>query len=160
MADKNERKEVNQQLSHLKKQYASILTEKKNRCDHKDAKGAIIDPLSKCTHIKNRDGWSQNAVVCQECGEIMELESVTPDEQRAIIRAIRNMVNLYKIMGDTTEEDFEKLVSILQFTDEMEAAFFPSYNEMVKRKSKGGKKPNSGNHRQARFGVASTQFNK
>ena len=133
--------------------------------DHKDPKGPTITPVKDASgYIANRHLYSDTTVICEECGEIFDMQSKSEDDFAEAVFTIKSMVNQMKILtnfnSDNGDAVRESLAVILKFIDNIEMNFGPSYFKMIKQFSGGNKNKNkNGNQRQkGHMGVSSSSF--
>lgn len=129
-------------------------------CDHKDKNVATLERiLDTKIQIRDFNMYPDSTVICKQCYDLMDVKSYTEKDQKMMLFQLRSMANQIKLMDNLSDADFDKVVMILEFADELEHGFFPYYNNVVNQLGENKKaKNNKGTRTKGHMGPGINQF--
>ena len=150
----------------IKNQLTSQVNEYRFYHDHKDAKGPLITPLKDVNnrYIPNRHMYPDSAVMCEDCEEIFDMESISEEDFDYCMFKLTSAVNQMKVLTNFNSDDGgelqDSLANILKFFYKFEHNFKPGYFKMVKQYMGGNKNRNKNNNQRQKghMGVSSSSF--
>lgn len=131
-------------INQKKKELSSAIKEHQFRHDHKNKNGACLESVhSTNQYIKDKGKLGPDAVICKECGEIFDMTAYKEHEVEAGIMMFKSMLNQIKVLGNLADDEYEDIVSVLEFVDtKLGGTLAPYYLSMIKRLSNGDKRRN------------------
>lgn len=147
-------------IKEQRRQFQSIVRQGQIECDHKDAKGPTLENLSDTKEfVRQRRLYGDCAVICKQCKDIFDFRSYSMDDLLKVTTIIRSAANQIKVLDNMSDQDYEKIKSIMEIADELETSFFPYYLNVIKQLTNGkgnGKKDHG--RQKGRLGISSSSF--
>ena len=144
-------------------EYKQSIRDGQKRCDHRNNQGPSVERVATSNRfIRDRHLYSDSCVICKECGEIFDITSHTKEEFKQAVMVITDMVNQIKLLGNPGDDDYAKLIEVLNFTDRaLFEGIGPYYFHLVKQLSNGngnGKNRKQDSNHKGKLGISSGQF--
>lgn len=150
-------------IGNIRREYNLRLREGQIRCNHCDSRGPLVESLKDTKeNVKNKDNYSDTSCICVECKDIFDMSSFTLAEITDAFYVLSSMANQIKIFDKMNDEDYEKIVTVLETLDELSGSFVTYYLNMIKKLSKGGnnKNQNKHNNSKGRIGITAKQYSR
>ena len=164
MAD-NARRTTSERIREKNREIRVLYRERQIRCDHKDNHHPLLyDP----TDAKVKDLISGNRkfgemdMVCSECLDVINMESVTREDADAAFQTLYDVCNQTKLLCELNDSEAESIYEIMENLDIIKNALMSFYeNNVIKPLVNGGKgKKNNNTRQKGKMGISSSSYNR
>ena len=163
----NARRTTSEMIRETRRSLVVQLRQRQIECDHKNNHGPIIyepsNPKVKDLVPGNRK-FNEMDMICEECGEIINMESVTKEDADAAFQTLYDVCNQTKLLCSLNDKEAESIAEIMENLDIIKKSLMSFYeNNVIKPLVNGGKgkKNNNNNTRQkGKMGINSTSYNR
>ena len=150
-------------IGNIRREYNLRLREGQIRCSHCDSRGPVLEVVRESKeNIKNKDSYSDKSCICTDCKDIFDMTPFSRATINDAFYVLYSMANQIKIFDKMNDEDYEKIVTVLETLDELNGSFAEYYLNMIKKLGKGGnnKNQNKQNNSKGRIGITAKQYSR
>lgn len=142
-----------------RRNYQAMIRESQIHCDHKDAKGPVLESISDTKEfIRDRNQYGDCAVICRNCKDVFDMTSFNQKDIRDALQVFYSMCNQAKVLFNPSDDDYEKIENIMSILDEMQATFVQYYLKNIAQLTNGQKKQKEQSRQKGKLGISAGQF--
>lgn len=150
----NQKMSMRQKRRQAQAQLNKEQTDYRDEHFHKDSKGpTVVDPSRLSAYDKKELGiapdykFKDKQFVCEECGEIIDTNSVTIDDKEEVMDILFRMINQIKLFAPVeSEEEAEEIVDLVKTLRMATNILWSFYKENILDAVGNDKKKNKGNN--------------
>ena len=161
----NARRTTSERIREKNREIRMLFRERQIRCDHKDKHGPILyeptNPKVKNLIAGNRN-FGEMDMICEECGEVINMESVTREDADAAFQTLYDVCNQTKLLCELNDNEAESIAEIMENLDIIKNSLMSFYeNNVIKPLVNGGKgKKNNNTRQKGKMGISSNSYNR
>ena len=165
MATNNRTNDTTEEINQVRRQLSGLYKERKFKCDHKNGHGpTLYDPSAPEVQqfVDSKMKFNEMDMICSQCGEIINMESLTTDVIEGAFQAITDMCNQTMLLCSLNTKEFDAIVEVKRNLDITKSIVVPFYTNNVIKPLMGGKGKNKNNEKRTKgkMGIISGSFSR
>ena len=154
-------------IDQTRRQLSSLYRQRQIECNHKNNNGpTLYEPgqpeVKNFTEGANR-AFNDTDMICSQCGEIINMESVLKDDGDAAFQTLYDICNQIKVLSGLNDKESDAIEEIIQNLDVVKRSLMPFYMEHVIKPLTGqgkGKGKNNNQRTKGKMGISSGSYNR
>lgn len=153
-------------INQARRQLSSLYRQHQIECKHKTDHGPLLyDPdRPEVKHLINgiNRKFNEMDMVCKECGEIVNMESVSREDADCAFQTLYDVCNQIKVLCKLNDNESASIEEIIENLDVIKNSLMPFYDNNVIKPLTGqgkGKKNNTGRSK-GKMGINGNSFSR